>query len=196
MKYGYARVSTKDQVLNLQIDALKTAGCHKIFYEVAKGARADRPEWLKLLEEIQKGDTLIVWKLDRMGRSLHHLIKVVNDLIAKGVDIISIQDPLNTTSAQGRLIFNMFASLAEFEKDLIRERTMAGLKSARARGRMGGRPKGLSEKAKKTACTAEALYLQNELKTDDIADQLGISKTTLYKYLRARNVQIGTPQQL
>jgi len=196
MKYGYARVSTKDQVLNLQIDALKTAGCHKIFYEVAKGARADRPEWLKLLEEIQKGDTLIVWKLDRMGRSLHHLIKVVNDLIAKGVDIISIQDPLNTTSAQGRLIFNMFASLAEFEKDLIRERTMAGLKSARARGRMGGRPKGLSVKAKKTACTAEALYLQNELKTDDIADQLRISKTTLYKYLRARNVQIGTPQQL
>lgn len=196
MKYGYARVSTKDQVLNLQMDALKTAGCHKIFYEVAKGARADRPEWLKLLEEIQKGDTLIVWKLDRMGRSLHHLIKVVNDLIAKGVDIISIQDPLNTTSAQGRLIFNMFASLAEFEKDLIRERTMAGLKSARARGRMGGRPKGLSEKAKKTACTAEALYLQNELKTDDIAEQLGISKTTLYKYLRARNVQIGTPQQL
>ena len=131
-----------------------------------------------------------------MGRSLHHLIKVVNDLIAKGVDIISIQDPLNTTSAQGRLIFNMFASLAEFEKDLIRERTMAGLKSARARGRMGGRPKGLSEKAKKAACTAEALYLQNELKTDDIAEQLGISKTTLYKYLRARNVQIGAPQQL
>ena len=169
---------------------------YKIFYEVAKGARADRPEWLKLLEEIQKGDTLIVWKLDRMGRSLHHLIKVVNDLIAKGVDIISIQDPLNTTSAQGRLIFNMFASLAEFEKDLIRERTMAGLKSARARGRMGGRPKGLSEKAKKAACTAEALYLQNELKTDDIAEQLGISKTTLYKYLRTRNVQIGAPQQL
>lgn len=196
MKYGYARVSTKDQVLHLQIDALKNAGCHKIFYEVAKGARADRPEWLKLLDEIQNGDTLIVWKLDRMGRSLHHLIKVVNDLIAKGVDIISLQDPLNTTTAQGRLIFNMFASLAEFEKDLIRERTMAGLKSARARGRMGGRPKGLSEKAKKVACTAEALYIQNELKTDDIAEQLGISKTTLYKYLRARNVQIGALQQI
>jgi DNA invertase Pin-like site-specific DNA recombinase len=193
MIYGYARVSTKDQVLNLQIDALKNAGCQKIFNEVAKGAKADRPEWLRLLSEIQKGDTLIVWKLDRMGRSLHHLIKVVNDLIAKGVDIISIQDPLNTTSAQGRLIFNMFASLAEFEKDLIRERTMAGLKSARARGRIGGRPKGLSEKAKKVACVAEALYLQNELKTDDIAEQLGISKTTLYKYLRARNVQIGVP---
>ena len=166
-------------------------------YRNVKRFEEDFPDaQIVLLEELQKGDTLIVWKLDRMGRSLHHLIKVVNDLIAKGVDIISIQDPLNTTSAQGRLIFNMFASLAEFEKDLIRERTIAGLKSARARGRMGGRPKGLSEKAKKTACTAEALYLQNELKTDDIAEQLGISKTTLYKYLRTRNVQIGAPQQL
>jgi DNA invertase Pin-like site-specific DNA recombinase len=196
MKYGYARVSTKDQVLDMQIDALKNIGCHKIFYEVAKGARTDRPEWLKLLNEIQAGDTLVIWKLDRMGRSLQHLIKIVNELVAKNIDIISLQDPLNTTNAQGRLMFNMFASLAEFEKDLIRERTMAGLKSARARGKMGGRPKGLSEKAKKAACTAEALYLQNELKTDDIAEQLGISKTTLYKYLRARNVQIGAPQQL
>ncbi|WP_375326473.1 recombinase family protein [Candidatus Tisiphia endosymbiont of Nemotelus uliginosus] len=155
MKYGYARVSTKDQVLDMQIDALKNAGCHKVFYEVAKGAKPDRPEWLKLLNEIQAGDTLIIWKLDRMGRSLQHLIKIVNDLIAKNVDIISLQDPLNTTNAQGRLIFNMFASLAEFEKDLIRERTMAGLKSARARGRMGGRPKGLSEKATRVVCTAE-----------------------------------------
>lgn len=196
MKYGYARVSTKDQVLDMQIDALKNIGCHKIFYEVAKGARTDRPEWLKLLNEIQAGDTLVIWKLDRMGRSLQHLIKIVNELVAKNIDIISLQDPLNTTNAQGRLMFNMFASLAEFEKDLIRERTMAGLKSARARGKMGGRPKGLSEKAKKAACTAEALYLQNELKTDDIAEQLGISKTTLYKYLRTRNVQIGAPQQL
>lgn len=191
MKYGYARVSTKDQVLDMQIDALKNVGCHKVFYEVAKGAKTDRPEWLKLLNEIQAGDTLVIWKLDRMGRSLQHLIKIVNDLIDKNVDIISLQDPLNTTNAQGRLIFNMFASLAEFEKDLIRERTMAGLKSARARGRMGGRPKGLSEKAKRVACAAEALYNQNELKPDEIAAQLDISKTTLYKYLRVRNVKIG-----
>jgi len=119
-----------------------------------------------------------------MGRSLQHLIKIVNDLITKNVDIISLQDPLNTTNTQGRLIFNMFASLAEFEKDLIRERTMA-------RGRMGGRPKGLSEKAKRVACTTEALYTQNELKPDEIAAQLDISKTTLYKYLRVRNVKIG-----
>lgn len=191
MKYGYARVSTKDQILDLQIDALKLAGCNKIFQEVVSGSKADRPEWLKLLSEITVGDTLVVWKLDRMGRSLHHLVTIVNDLVSKNIDIISLQDPLNTTTAQGRLIFNMFASLAEFEKDLIRERTMAGLKSARARGRMGGRPKGLSEKARKTACTAEALYKQKELTSDEIAKQLNISKTTLYSYLRSRNVLLG-----
>ena len=191
MKYGYARVSTKEQLLNVQMDSLQIAGCHKIYYEVASGTKTDRPEWLKLFNEIKKGDTLIVWKLDRMGRSLNHLIKVVNDLIAKGVDIISINDPFNTTSAQGRLIFNMFASLAEFEKDLIRERTIAGLQSARARGRIGGRPKGLTQKAKKVACIAEALYSQNELPINDISQQLKISKTTLYKYLRSRDVEIG-----
>jgi hypothetical protein len=192
MKYGYARVSTKEQVLDLQIDALKQAGCNKIFQEVVSGSKADRPEWLKLLNEIKAGDTLVIWKLDRMGRSLHHLVSIVNDLIAKNIDIISIQDPLNTTSAQGRLIFNMFASLAEFEKDLIKERTMAGLKSARARGRMGGRPKGLSEKAKKAAFTAEALYLQRKLTSNEMAEQLNISKTTFYKYLRSRDIVIGS----
>jgi len=191
MKYGYARVSTKDQVLDLQIDALKQAGCHKIFQEVISGSKVDRPEWLKLVGELKSGDTLIIWKLDRMGRSLHHLVTTVNNLVSKNIDIISLQDPLNTTSAQGRLMFNMFASLAEFEKDLIRERTMAGLKSARARGRMGGRPKGLSEKAKRTACTAEALYKQKELTSNEIAEQLNISKTTLYQYLRSRNVKLG-----
>lgn len=190
MKYGYARVSTKDQVLDLQIDALKKAGCNKVFQEVAKGTKADRPEWITLLNEIQSGDTLVVWKLDRMGRSLPHLIKTVNELISNNIDIISLNDPINVITAQGRFMFNVFASLAEFEKDLIRERTMAGLKSARNRGRMGGRPKGLSEKAKRSASSAEALYKQNELTSDEIADQLNISKTTLYKYLRTRNVKI------
>lgn len=192
MKYGYARVSTKDQILDLQIDALQQAGCNKIFQEVVSGSKVDRPEWVRLLDEITAGDTLVVWKLDRMGRSLHHLVTTVNDLVSKNIDIISLQDPLNTTTAQGRLIFNMFASLAEFEKDLIRERTMAGLTSARARGRMGGRPKGLSERARKVACTAEALYLQKELTSNEIAEQLGVSKTTLYKYLRSRNVLLST----
>ncbi|KAJ6634450.1 Serine recombinase PinE [Pseudolycoriella hygida] len=172
MKYGYARVSTKDQVLDLQIDALKKAGCDKIFLEVASGTKANRPEWAKLLSEIKADDTLVVWKLDRMGRSLQHLVKTVNELITNNIDIISLKDPINVITAQGRLMFNIFASLAEFEKDLIRERTMAGLKSARARGRMGGRPKGLSEKAKRCACSAEALYKQNELTSDEIAAQL------------------------
>ena len=191
MKYGYARISTKDQSLDMQIDSLKKAGCQKIFSEVAKGAKVDRPEWLKLLDEISEGDTLVVWKFDRMGRSLHHLIKVVNDLLNKNVGIISLNDPINTTTIQGKLMFNIFASLAEFEKDLIRERTMAGLKSARSRGKMGGRPKGLSEEAKKKARIAEALYNQKELTTQEIADQLSISRTTLYEYLKFRNVTIG-----
>ena len=116
MKYGYARVSTKDQVLDLQIDALKLAGCNKIFQEVVSGSKADRPEWLKLLSEITVGDTLVVWKLDRMGRSLHHLVTIVNDLVSKNIDIISLQDPLNTTTAQGRLIFNMFAFCQNLKK--------------------------------------------------------------------------------
>lgn len=192
MKYGYARVSTKDQVLDMQIDALKKAGCNKVFQEIAKGSKADRPELAALLREIKSGDTLVVWKLDRMGRSLPHLIKTVNELISNNIDIISLNDPINVITAQGRFMFNVFASLAEFEKDLIRERTMAGLKSARDRGRMGGRPKGLSEKAKRSACSAEALYKQNELTSTEIAAQLDISKTTLYKYLRTRNVKIGS----
>lgn len=191
MKYGYARVSTKDQLLDLQIDALKKAGCDKIFQEIAKGSKPDRPELTKLLNEIKSGDTLVVWKLDRMGRSLQHLIKTVYELMSNNIDIVSLKDPVNVITAHGRLVFNIFASLAEFEKDVIRKRTMAGLKSARDRGRMGGRPKGLSEKAKRVACTAEALYTQNELKPNEIATQLDISKTTLYKYLRVRNVKIG-----
>ena len=138
MKIGYARVSTKDQFLSMQVDALKKAGCDQIHEEIASGAKTSRPVLEEIMRNLREGDTLVIWKLDRMGRSLQHLIKIVNDLIDKNVDIISLQDPLNTTNAQGRLIFNMFASLAEFEKDLIRERTMAGLKSARARGRMGG----------------------------------------------------------
>ena len=191
MKYGYARVSTKEQCLDLQVDALKKAGCQIVHCEVAKGSKENRPKWEALFEELKEGDTLVVWKLDRMGRSLQHLTKIVNDLMKRGVDVISLNDPVDTTTAQGKLMFNMFASLAEFEKDLIRERTMAGLTSARARGRQGGRPKGLSESAKRTACVAEVLYNQKELTTDQISAQLGISKGTLYKYLRYRDVQIG-----
>ena len=144
-----------------------------------------------MLSILQKDDVVVIWKLDRMGRSLHHLIKIVNTLNEKGIAIISLQDPIDTTTAQGRLMFNMFASLAEFEKDLILERTMAGLSSARARGRLGGRPKGLSKSAQEKACVAEALYKQGELSSEQISNQLGVSKTTMYKYLKSRNVSIG-----
>lgn len=190
MKYGYARVSTKDQNLDMQIDALEQYGCQKIFSEHAKGAKADRPQWLELLNQIKSGDSLIIWKLDRMGRSLSHLISIVNELIKKNVSIISLNDPIDTSSIQGKFMFNIFASLAEFEKDLIRERTMAGLRSARIRGKMGGRPKGLSKEAQRRACMAEALYAQKELSINEITQQLNISKTTLYKYLRSRDVVI------
>ena len=195
MQYGYARILTKDQCFNLQIDALKKSGSETIFQEIAKGARQDRPELNKLLEIIKEGDSITIWKLDRLGRSLHHLIKIVNELNNKNIGLISLNDPINTTTAQGRLMFNLFASLAEFERDVIYERTIAGLKSARARGRMGGRPKGISDDAKQKACAAEALYKQNELTSDQIAKQLKISKPTLYKYLKYRNVQIGLIQQ-
>jgi DNA invertase Pin-like site-specific DNA recombinase len=191
MKYGYARISTKDQSLNMQIDALNNEGCKKIFSEVANGARQDRPELTKLLEIVEDGDTIVIWKLDRLGRSLHHLVKTVNDLNKNNIGLISLNDPINTTTAQGRLMFNMFASLAEFERDVIYERTIAGIKSAKARGRLGGRPKGLSVDAKQKACLAEALYKQNELTSDQIAKQLNISKPTLYKYLKHRNVKLG-----
>jgi len=191
MKYGYARVSTRDQSLNLQIDALKKSKCDKIYKEVAKGAKTDRPKLDELLSILKHGDTLVIWKLDRLGRSLQHLVKLFNDLIKNNINIISLQDPVDTSTAQGRLMFNIFSSLAEFEKDLIRERTMAGLKAARARGKCGGRPKGLSKKAMEKSYVAEMLYNQKKLTSIQISEQLGISKTTLYKYLKIRNVPIG-----
>jgi DNA invertase Pin-like site-specific DNA recombinase len=158
MKIGYARVSTRDQNFDLQVDALKNAGSEKIYKEIISGARAERPVLDELLRNIRTGDVLVIWKLDRLGRSLRHLVDLVNVLINEGVDLQSINDPIDTTTPQGRLSFNLFASLAEFERDIIRERTQAGLGAARARGRNGGRPKGLPKKAESTAYAAEALY--------------------------------------
>ena len=135
--------------------------------------------------------SLVIWKLDRLGRNLAHLIHLTTKLIEKRVGLISINDPIDTTTSQGRLIFGIFASLAEFERELIRERTQAGLKSARARGRNGGRPRGMSQEAIEKATIAEALYKNGSIPVKKIAEQLGISKTTLYLYLRFRNVRIG-----
>jgi DNA invertase Pin-like site-specific DNA recombinase len=175
MKLGYARVSTRDQNLNLQVDALKRAGCERIYQDVASGSKTERPALDEMLGQLRRGDVLVIWKLDRMGRSLAHLVELVGDLVTRKVGLVSLNDPIDTTSAQGRFVFNLFASLAEFERELIRERTQAGLSAARARGRVGGRPKGLSSQAQATA----------------IAGKLHISKSTLYGYLRHRSVDIG-----
>lgn len=191
MRIGYARVSTKDQNFVLQEDALKQAGCEKVFREIVSGAKTSRPVLNDLLSRLRKGDVLVVWKLDRLGRSLDHLVKLANELMERNIDLISLNDPVDTTTPQGRLVFNIFAALAEFERDLIRERTQAGLKAARARGRKGGRPRGIPTKAKATAMAAETLYKEGELSVQEICGQLNISKPTLYRYLRHRGVDVG-----
>jgi len=191
LRIGYARVSTRDQNCDLQVDALRAAGCEKIYSEAVSGARADRPVLDELLRNIRSGDVLVIWKLDRLGRSLKHLVELVGTLMEKGVGLQSLHDPVDTTTPHGRLTFNLFASLAEFERDLIRERTQAGLTAARARGRNGGRPKGILPQAEATAMAAETLYREGKLTTRQIASKLSISKSTLYAYLRHRGVAIG-----
>lgn len=191
MKIGYARVSTRDQSLAMQVEALKEVGCDKIHEEIASGAKTARPVLDEIMRNLREGDTLVIWKLDRLGRNLAHLIHLTTTLIEKKVGLTSLNDPIDTTTSQGRLVFGFFASLAEFERELIRERTQAGLKSARARGRTGGRPKGMSQAAIEKAEIAEALYQNGTIPVKKIAEQLDISKTTLYLYLRYRNVCIG-----
>lgn len=191
MKIGYARVSTRDQNLNLQIDALRQAGCEKIFEEKISAGKEKRPELDKMLETLRKGDIVVIYKLDRLGRSIKHLLELVDTFKNKGVELISISDNIDTSTPQGKLVFNIFASIAEFERELIRERTMAGLQAARKRGRVGGRPKGLSAKAKRIALIAEKLYQEQSLSVNEIAKSLGICKATLYKYLKIRGVKVG-----
>lgn len=191
MKIGYARVSTRDQNLDLQLDALKRAGCERIYQDVASGSTTARPALDELLDQLRAEDVLVIWKLDRMGRSLKHLVELVGNLIERKVGLLSLNDPIDTTSAQGRLVFNLFASLAEFERELIRERTQAGLTAARARGRVGGRPKGLSPQAQATAMAAETLYRERRMGVAAIAQKLHVSKSTLYSYLRHRGVEIS-----
>ena len=182
MIFGYARVSTQEQELHLQLDALRAHGCTQIVEEKASAAK-DRPALRGLLEQLRSGDTFVVWKLDRLGRSLKNLVELVSGFQEKQIQFISLQDHLDTTSAQGRLMFNLFASLAEFERDLTRERTNAGLAAARARGRQGGRPPGLSKEARRKAEAAKTLYLRKESRVEDIAKLLGVSRATIYRYL-------------
>jgi len=181
MLIGYARVSTTDQTLDLQTDALQAAGCERHFSDIVGGATVDRPGLTAALTECRPGDTLVVWKLDRLGRSLPHLVETVRDLGARGVGFKSVQENLDTTTSGGKLIFHIFASLAEFERDLIRERTNAGLSAARARGRTGGRPKGVDQKKKKAAL---ALKKDSGRSIREICEIVGISRNTYYKYTR------------
>ena len=181
MLIGYARVSTSDQKLDLQIDALKQADCEKIYSDIASGAKAERKQLTEALEYLRKGDILVVWKLDRLGRSLKHLIQIVSELETKGIGFKSLKESIDTTTGSGKLIFHIFGALAEFEREIIRERTKAGLESARARGRFGGRPKKMTESK---IAMAKTLYDDKTIAIKDICERFGISKTSLYSYLK------------
>ncbi|WP_313262363.1 recombinase family protein [Sphingobacterium sp.] len=186
MKIGYARVSTQDQNLNMQIDSLKKSGCEIIFEEKISGKSKERPELNRLFEKLRKGDTVVVWKLDRLGRSLKDLIDLITKMEQLEVSFLSIQDGINTNTATGRFTFNIFASLAEFEREIISERTKAGLTSARARGRKGGRPAGYSKDTIRKIKAVKTLYDSgNSPSVQDIADSLNISRATCYRYLKA-----------
>ncbi len=196
MKIGYARVSTQEQNLSLQLDALQTAGCTTIHHEKVTSTKKERPELQKLMGQLRAGGVVVVWKLDRLGRSLQDLVSLVNEMQGKGAEFQSLNDHIDTTTPQGKFTFQLFAALAEFERDIIRERTKAGLVAARARGRKGGRPKGLSKEARHTAMIAERLYQDEELTVKQICRQLSISRGTFYNYLRHRGVDVGSSRNV
>jgi DNA invertase Pin-like site-specific DNA recombinase len=181
MLIGYARVSTHEQTLNLQRDALVKAGCNKIFTDTASGAKAERKGLEEALSYVRKGDTLVVWRLDRLGRSLPHLITTMTDLEEQGIGFKSLTENIDTTTSGGKLIFHIFGALAEFERNLIRERTNAGLTAARARGRRGGRPKVLT--GKKLSIARDLYNRQHHIA--EILQTLKISKATLYRAIKS-----------
>jgi DNA invertase Pin-like site-specific DNA recombinase len=185
MLIGYARVSTPDQSLDLQIDALRKAGCEKIFTETGSGAKADRPQLTEALAFARQNDTLVVWKLDRLGRSLKHLIDTVNDLHNRKIGLRSLNENIDTTTPGGKLFFHIFGALAEFERDLIRDRTNAGLMAARARGRLGGRPRILNGKQVQMA---RALLQDRANSITDVCSTLGVSRSTLYRNINGQRL--------
>lgn len=181
-KIGYARVSTREQNLDMQIDALTGAGCELIFSESISSGK-ERKELQKALDCLRVGDVLVVWKLDRLARSLKELVLMISSLNDKGIEFRSISDGIDTTSSLGKCQLGIFASLAQYERDIIRERTRAGLEAAKRRGRKGGRPKGLSTESKRKAKLALKLYEDPTIEVDDICNACDISKATLYRYL-------------
>ena len=180
-RIGYARVSTADQDLAPQLDVLRARGCEPIYSEHASGKHADRPELAQAMKALRAGDTLVVWRLDRLGRSLPDLIATVNELASRGIAFESVTEAIDTTTASGKLVFNIFASLADFERHLIGERTRAGLAAGRARGRMGGRPPALTSRQLREA---RLLLTDPDATVTAVAERYGVSRTTLYKGLR------------
>lgn len=180
MRIGYARVSTGDQNLDLQVNSLEEAGCERIYKEKTSGAAKSRPELERCMEELREGDALVVWRLDRFGRSLKDLVSKMETLEEKGVDFVSVTEGIDTTTAQGKLTFHIFGALAEFERELGRERTMAGLRAARERGRVGGRPRALGEE---DIPELQALMKDSGVSTQQICERFNISRATLYRYV-------------
>jgi DNA invertase Pin-like site-specific DNA recombinase len=189
-RIGYARVSTLDQNLSLQQVALKEAGCEKIFVEQISGAVTDRPALREALDYARSGDTLVVWKLDRLARSMKQLIETIEKLRLRSIGFRSLTEAIDTTTAQGVLVFHMFSALAEFERALIRERTRAGLAAAKRAGRTGGRPPKLTEDDLDVART---LLANPDIAVSDVADRLGVSSATLYRYLPAARTANSSP---
>ncbi len=180
MKIGYARVSTQEQDLALQLDALAREGCEKIFQEKASGAQRERPELRAALGYMRQGDTLVVWKIDRLARSMKQLIETIESFQERGIGLKSVQDPIDTTSPSGKLVFHIFAALAEFERGVIRERTTAGLRAARDRGRVGGRPSALSAKDLQVA---KAMLKDSDITVAAVARRLNVAASTLYRHI-------------
>src|SRR5512146_2164172 len=181
MLVGYARVSTPEQTLALQQEALTKAGCERLFTDTASGSHVVRPGLDEALGFVRPGDTLVVWRLDRLGRSLRHLIDTIGTLQERGIGFKSLQEQIDTTTSGGKLVFHVFGALAEFERDLIRERTQAGLLAARARGRRGGRPKSLHPRKVQIA---RALHHDKSNSVADICRTLRISRATLYRHIK------------
>jgi len=178
MQVGYARVSTEDQTMASQIDALAQAGCERVFQETASGAKTDRPVLAETISFLREGDVLVAWKLDRVARSLPHLISLMDELKQRGIGFRSLTEQIDTTTASGKLIFHIFAALSEFERDIIRQRTRAGLEAARKRGRVGGRPRAMTAEK----ITGAKKLLSSGTPAKDVAEMLSVSLPTLYRW--------------
>ena len=188
MKVGYARISTVDQHLRMQEDALKSAGCEEIYTDVISGVKSQRPGLDKALNYLREGDTLVVWKLDRLGRSIQHLIQTITSLIEKKIGFKSLQESIDTSTSGGKLIFHIFSALAEFERDLIQERTQAGLKAARVRGKMGGRPPLLDTRQINRMIE---MYDEQKNTVAEICKIYNISRPSFYNYLNNRRRELA-----